>query len=305
MDATVQWHIQQLRQNVPAAQMVGGKETRWSIQLVAPSMEPICSILVELSREFPQRKPHVTVQMSRSAYCRHAWVDSEGVVTGSQLLNEWEKTPYNQRNLGYLVASIMGEFAARPPQAAQALPTQNVIKGSVINKPKRTVMPQIPPTCSSLDGLTEEELEYYEKNQQAADDLFADSEIVQKYKTILAELYETNKKHALTNKEMESTIISEQETVREKDSHLKKRKAEVDALLAQQNEVTKRFNTEHLIQELKTIANKAEKECEEYSENVLEGVQPLSKKDFLQRKRNLHRILAQKEKLHQMGPVRA
>jgi hypothetical protein len=49
----------------------------------------------------------------------------------------------------------------------------------------------------------------------------------------------------------------------------------------------------------------AEKECEEYSEKILEGDQQLSKKDFLQRKKNVHRILAQKEKLHQMGPARA
>jgi len=297
-----QWHIQQLRQHVPAAQMVGGRDTRWSIQLVAPSMEPICSILVELGSEFPQRRPHITVQMSRSAYCRHAWVSPEGVVIGSQLLNDWERTQLNLRNLGYLVASIMGEFAARPPQAAQSLPSgPNIISGSVIDKPKRTVMPSIPATFSSFNDLTEEELEYYEKNPEARDDLFADTEIVQNYKTILSELYKTNKKHAEKNKEMESSVMAEQETVKEKDRQLQKRKAGVDALLAQQNEITKRFNTEHLIQELKSIAYRAQKEAEEYSENVLEGNQPMSKKDFLARRIKLHRILAQKEKLHQMG----
>eukprot|EP00397_Hematodinium_sp_SG-2012_P042088 GEMP01046496.1.p1 GENE.GEMP01046496.1~~GEMP01046496.1.p1 ORF type:complete len:289 (+),score=55.57 GEMP01046496.1:77-943(+) len=284
-----EWHVQSLRQKVPAAQQ--GEDSTWKIKLVQPSMEPICTIVIELTSHFPQQKPRVSVKMAKDGACRHPWVGADGIVIGSDDLNLWERN--QNRDLGNLAASVMQEFASRPPTYGEAAQTS-----------ARTTMPAIPTNFPDLNTMTEEELEYYDNNPDVTDDYWAETDLVHKYKKILNDLYESNAKIASTNLEMENQVVTDQTNVQNKYMLHHDRKAEVEELMAKENEITQRFHPDYLFQQVREIAALAQKDADEYLDDVLEGKQELSKKYFMEKKKKLHRIIAQKEKLGQMHSER-
>jgi hypothetical protein len=268
--------IAALRQHIPQAQCLMTDESRWSIQLVKPNMEPICTLLVELPAAFPQVAPRVHLPQPMS----HAVIGADGVTVTHPKLTGW----CANSNLGVVMREIAAELVKVPPTRGPP-PGTAAVGAAAVSRADVSAIP--------VDGLSDARIAVLAAEPTALDDFLRETPSVAEILKVITDVREKNCGLATEILDMEK-IVNEAVPGRSEAEELRKSVLRYRSSVESNPGVDKAS----VATALQTVASKADDSSADALEKFGDG-QPLSdlKAAYLQARRDYHRATVVHERL--------
>uniref|UniRef100_A0A0G4HH09 VPS37 C-terminal domain-containing protein n=1 Tax=Chromera velia CCMP2878 TaxID=1169474 RepID=A0A0G4HH09_9ALVE len=195
-------------------------------------------------------------------------------------------------------------FRAAPPSYDDQSPST----GKSRKERERASVPPCP-DLSFIDKMSQDELEFYESNPEAVDDMILETAEAQSILTMSRDLLQKNEELAtkILSKEEEAEAV--QKKAHEKWAEMSLERDKLAGLLREQDELISRFDKTRIAEALAKEASELETGGDamkrSFASLVGGGVKNATdietfKRDFLQKRKEFHAVEARKEKLERV-----
>eukprot|EP00051_Salpingoeca_urceolata_P001741 m.43740 g.43740 ORF g.43740 m.43740 type:complete len:308 (+) comp11654_c0_seq3:395-1318(+) len=255
---------------------------------------------IVLPSGFPQQGPNVYVTPA----VVHPWVNEQMAVTGCARLQSWRM----HSDLGQAIQDIVRQFEQYPPSFSTFAPNQPyqppASSGGGGHAPRPSWQPAaasvdvipLPEQFPELEQLSFADLQQLNENKTKLVEFVGGLEFLKTLSAKEAELREDTEKLARANLEREPTLTEARERLQQKHQVLREKRSEFDDLVAQQQELSKRFAPQSILDSLRIAAHTAEEEAEGIVHDFHAGKMTVDKfVEAFVAKKTLHHLRKAKE----------